>query len=125
MREYYDGLDADGYPVNDGAWRKPYVRGDESDVGEFNPVSIGQGLLTMVERAGRFREIGANCDSPIEEEIGAAVLMKFEHAGQPLRLCLVQDLKEPVDGLLLVPQFAWGYYRSDWAILNPSAPVPF
>lgn len=119
MRRYDDGLDADGYALDEGPWRKPYVSGDESDLGDFNPVSIGQGIAAMVERAGRFREIGSNCDSPIEEELGAAILLCFERGGYPLKLCLVADLKAAEDGLLLVPQYAWGYYRSDWAVLNP------
>lgn len=116
---YGDGLDADGYPVRDDQWRKPFIRGDESDIGDFKPVSIGEGVVSLVERASRFREIGGNCDSPIEEELGAAIMLRFERGGRPLKLCLVADLKEPYDGLLFVPQFAWGYYRSDWAILNP------
>ena len=118
-KRYEDGLDADGYPVSE-PWCKPFIRGDESDLGDFKPVSIGESIVALAERAGRFREIGGNCDSPIEEELGAAIMLSFERGGHPLKLCLVADLKESRDGLLLVPQFAWGVYRSDWAIINPA-----
>lgn len=115
---YEDGLDADGYPIAPEPWRKPYIRGDESEAGDFKPASIGDSVLSLIERLGHAREIGGNCDSPIEEILGAAIMLRFEREGRPLKLCLVADLQEPFDGLLLVPQFAWGYYRSDWAIIH-------
>jgi very-short-patch-repair endonuclease len=46
-------------------------------------------------------------------------MMFFERARLPLKLCKMIDLRDAPDALLLVPQFAWSYYRSDWAILNP------
>ncbi|MEZ0064017.1 hypothetical protein ABIF26_009579 [Bradyrhizobium elkanii] len=116
---YEDGLDADGYPIAPEPWRKPYIRGDESEAGDFKPASIGDSVLSLIERLGHAREIGGNCDSPIEEILGAAILMQFDRAGQPLKLCKMIDIKNAPDELVLVPQFAWGYYRSDWAILNP------
>jgi hypothetical protein len=119
MRQYDDGLDADGYPLDDGAWRKPFIHGDESEAGDFKPVHIGEAIARLIDRASRCREVGGNCDSPIEEALGAAILLCFEHSGHPLKLCKVIDLKASPDELVLVPQFAWSFYRSDWAILNP------
>lgn len=112
-----DGLDADGYPISE-PWRKPYVHGDESDAGNFCPVSIGDALAPLLARIERFREIGDSTDSPIEDMMGAALLLFFERAGHPLKLCKNIDLKIPPQGLLLVPQFKWSFYRSDWAIYN-------
>lgn len=116
--EYGDGLDADGYPLNyEERWR--FTRGSEKEVGDFVPVQIGAAALTALERAKQMFSIGGNCDSPIEYDLGAAVLMFFERSGHPLKLCLQINPESAPDELLLVPQFAWSYYRSDWAILNP------
>jgi len=117
--KYDDGLDDDGYPLPANPWRKPFIYGDESEAGDVEPLSIGVGLASLLDRISRYREIGGNCESPIEEALGAAILLCFERGGEPLKLCLVADLKQPPAGLLLVPQFAWSFYRSDWAILDP------
>lgn len=46
-------------------------------------------------------------------------MLFFERARMPLKLCKMINLRDTPDALLLIPQFAWSYYRSDWAILNP------
>lgn len=116
--EFEDGLDADGYPIaSTESWR--FVHGSEKEAGDFMPVQIGAATLTALERARHMFSIGGNCDSPIEYQLGTAVLMFFERAGRPLKLCIQIDPQNRPDELVLVPQFGWSYYRSDWAILNP------
>jgi very-short-patch-repair endonuclease len=117
--KYDDGLDADGFPVNDGPWRKPFVHGDESEAGDWQPLTLVNAAADALERINHLLNLSGNTDSPIETNIGAAVLMFFERAGLSLKLCKMVDIRNAPDALLLVPQFAWGYYRSDWAILNP------
>jgi len=115
---YEDGLDEYGYPIP----VEPcfvYKRGSEEDAGDFRPISIADAAASLLARLHAVMEIGGNCESPIELQIGAAILMFFERAGHDLKLCKMIDRNEPADGLVLVPQFAWSYYRSDWAILNP------
>lgn len=115
---FYDGCDEDGYPIPDG--RKPYVRGSEADAGDFEPVQLVHATVAAIDRIRTIMDIGGNCDSPIEAQIGAAVLMFFERAGQPLEICKTIKLGRAPDRLVLVPQFAWSFYRSDWAIVNPA-----
>ena len=116
---YDDGLDDDGYPVEQGAALR-YRHGSEENIGDFKPVQLVHVTVTAIDRIRAMMDIGGNCDSPIEVQIGAAVLMFFERAGQPLKLCKTIDLRRAPDQLVLVPQFAWSFYRSDWAILNPA-----
>jgi very-short-patch-repair endonuclease len=119
LPRYDDGLDADGYPLPAEPWRKPYIHGDESEAGDFKPVSIGEISIGLMERLQHFVQLSGSTDSPIETHVGAAVLMLFARAGKPLKLCQMIDVRKAADELLLVPQFAWSHYRSDWAILNP------
>lgn len=114
---YYDGLDADGNPVNE-PWRQPYVHGSEADVGDFKPVTFGGALVKAVERAAASVLASGSADSPIETILGAAVLLCFRAAGKPLLLCLPAEVEKAKGGLLFVPQFRWSIYRSDWAIYN-------
>jgi len=116
---YDDGLDADGYPIVEETSLR-YRRGCEKDAGDFKPLKLAHVTATAIERISAMLEIGGNCDSPIEAQIGAAILMFFERAGCPLKLCKMIDVRNAPDELLLVPQFAWSFYRSDWAILNPT-----
>ena len=114
-----DDLDADGHPLEpDPGWR--FTRGCEKDAGDWRPVSLGEAFVTAINRISHTVELSPNCDSPIETQIGAAVLMFFERARIRLRICKMVDLRKMPDGLLLVPQFAWSHYRSDWAILTAS-----
>lgn len=117
--KYDDGLDADGYPVDGGGWRKPFVHGSEADAGNFKPVKLVDATALAIERVQHFVGLSASTDSPIETQVGAAVLMFFDRAGLRLKLAKMIDVQQTPDELLLVPQFAWSYYRSDWAILNP------
>jgi very-short-patch-repair endonuclease len=100
--------------------RKPFVHGSEEDIGDFRPIKLVEAVESVIDRIRSMMEIGGNCDSPIEVQMGAAILTFFERAGHPLRLCKMLDLKNLPNELVLVPQFAWSYYRSDWAILNPT-----
>lgn len=115
--QYDDGLDADGYSIDPPAPR--YVRGSEADAGDFRPLRIVDATAMAIDRIRRVCEIGGNCDSPIEVQIGAAILLFFERASKPLLLGNTIDVEAPPDTLVLVPQFAWSFYRSDWAIFNP------
>jgi hypothetical protein len=100
--------------------RKPYVHGSEEDAGDFKPIKLIQAVESAIDRIRSMMDIGGNCDSPIEVQMGAAILTFFDRSGHPLRLCKTLDLKSLPNELVLVPQFAWNYYRSDWAILNPT-----
>lgn len=93
----------------------PY-RGSEEIVGKGGFIRIGEVLGPIMETAANFRKIGKSCDSPIEEELGACVLTYFASKGHPLKLNLEVDLR--CGELILVPQFKWSFYRSDWAILR-------
>jgi hypothetical protein len=117
---YDDGLDADGYPV-ECSGRLFYARGSEEEAGPETMKPIGDVTALAIARIRRFQEIGGNCDSPIEYEMGAAILVYFERTGHKLSLCQTVDLESALAGdeLFLVPQFAWSYYRSDWAIYSP------
>ncbi len=119
VQRYYDGLDADGYPINE-PYRKPYIHGSEADAGEFKVVSFGEALYGALERASASSQIGNSAESPIELQLGAALVLFFRNAGKPLKLCLEVERGNKLDDLLLVPQFKWSFYRSDWAIVNPS-----
>lgn len=114
-----DGLDEDGKPLN---FRDkiPYVRGSEAAIGKVKPVSLGAALDKAVGRVAAAMRIGDSAESPIEVQIGAAISEFFRRADHPLKLCLTLDPSNLADELVLVPQFSWSYYRSDWAILNPS-----
>jgi very-short-patch-repair endonuclease len=116
--QYEDGLDADGYaPANvSPAWR--FVYGSEADAGDFEPVKLVDAALSAVERIRLMCNVSPDCDSPIEVQLGAAIMLFFERAGAPLLLCKEFRLDRAPYGLLLVPQFGWSHYRSDWAILT-------
>lgn len=115
--EYDDGLDADGYPIDASpAWR--FIHGSETDAGDFNPVSIGDATKSVIDRVRLIMNVSPDCDSPIEAWLGAAIVTFFERAGARLQLCKSFDIRSAPEGLLLVPQFAWSVYRSDWAILS-------
>lgn len=58
-------------------------------------------------------------DSPIEQQLGAAILLLFEKNGKALKLCVDLEAEQFPQSLLFVPQFRWSIYRSDWAIYNP------
>lgn len=118
-REYDDGLDADGYAIKE-PWRKPYVHGCEKDAGGVELKALAEVTALAIDRINHCQNISPTSDSPIETIIGAAILMFFDRANLPLKLCKMMDLGNPPSGLLLVPQFAWSYYRSDWAIMNAS-----
>lgn len=117
--KYDDGLDDDGYPISSGSAGLRFVRGSEVHAGDGGFAPIGDAFGAAVRRIQRFVEIGGNCDSPIEYDIGAAILVFFERCGAPLKLGKMVDLQNEVDDLLFVPQFKWSFYRSDWAIYNP------
>lgn len=113
--EYDDGLDADGYPSGE-PWRQPYKPGDESDAGDFRASHVSAFFPMVLERAGHFAIIGDITDSPIEDMLGAALLMRAKALRIDLRVS--KDRNRPSgDGAFLVPQFRWGIYRSDWAIV--------
>lgn len=112
MPRYDDGLDDDGYPL-----QPPYVQGSEEIIGEFNPVMLGGAFASVVERARIAMEASRTADSPIETILGSAIVLCFQNNGRPL--ALASEPSPEAKGLLLVPQFKWGIYRSDWAIYNP------
>jgi very-short-patch-repair endonuclease len=96
------------------------VHGSEIEAGDFKPLRLVDATARAIERISHACDIGGNCDSPIEVQIGAAIIVFFERAGRPLKLCKTLDTRTAQDELVLVPQYAWSYYRSDWAILNPA-----
>lgn len=112
MPRYDDGLDDDGYPLP-----RPYVQGSEEIIGEFKPIALGNAFAGVVERARVAMETSRTADSPIETILGAAIVLCFQNAGKPLQLA--SEPSPEAKGLLLVPQFKWAIYRSDWAIYNP------
>lgn len=93
----------------------PYI-GREEIIGKGGFVHISAALGLVMETAANFRKIGDSCDSPIEEDLGAHILTCFSGKGHPLKLALEVDLRS--GDLVLVPQFKWSFYRSDWAILK-------
>lgn len=111
--KYDDGLDEDGFAVS-----KPFIHGDESDAGDFKPLTLHEATLCAIDRINLFLEISPSCESPIENMLGAAILTVFERHGAQLTLCKSDRIDNAPDGLLLVPQFRWGYYRSDWALVQ-------
>jgi hypothetical protein len=113
-----DGLDDDGFPIPPSVSGR-FVHGDESDCGDGGFVRLGDATAPAVERIHRIVRLSANTDSPIESQLGAAISLFFEKAGLPLKIATMLDVENVPDELLLVPQFKWSYYRSDWAILNP------
>lgn len=115
--DYDDGLDADGIPLEDGSWRQPFRRGDESCHGDAAPEAISAFFPRMLERAENFAKIGDATDSPIEDMLGAALLMASRSIGFDLKLCKGRPAPD-LGGYVLVPQARWGIYRSDWAIIS-------
>lgn len=114
--DYDDGLDADGYPVSN-PWRKQYVYGDESDHGDVGPEQVSAFLPRVMDRAESFAKFGDVTDSPIEDMLGAALLMAARYAKVNLKLCRGRA-PDGWDGFALIPQCRWGIYRSDWAIIS-------
>jgi very-short-patch-repair endonuclease len=115
-RDYDDGLDADGFPLEVPA-RQPYRPGDERDAGDIAPAPVGTFVQAVIDRAECFSRISDVTDSPIENLLGAAIILQFRAAGIGLKLC--KDVNEPRSpGYRLVPQARWGIYRSDWALVN-------
>jgi hypothetical protein len=114
---YEDGLDADGYAIT-GPTVGRFIHGSEADCGDFRPVTIGEAATSALDRVRLILNLSPATDSPIEAQLGACIIMFFERAGVPLHLCKAIDVRNAPDGLLLVPQFAWSIYRSDWAILS-------
>jgi very-short-patch-repair endonuclease len=49
--------------------------------------------------------------------LGASIVLCFQRNGKPLLLS--SDTSTDTMRLLLIPQFKWSIYRSDWAIYNP------
>lgn len=115
-RAYDDGLDADGYAISE-PWRKPFIHGDESDAGNVRFLTLCEATLSAIDRINLFLEVSPSCESPIENQLGAAILTVFERHGVNLPLVNSDRIEGAPDGLLLVPQFRWGYYRSDWALV--------
>lgn len=124
--KYDDGLDADGYAIGtadpDGGvaahpgWR--FIHGSEEDAGDFRPLQLGAALMSVIERLRLMFNVSPSCESPIEVQLGAATITFFERAGVRLQLCKSFSYDNAPIGLLFVPQFRWGRYRSDWAILD-------
>lgn len=117
MPEYYDGLDADGYPIVH-VPRLRYVHGSESEaIGAEPPTQLGGIFLGVAERAYAAMKANEKADSPIESILGAAIMLYFQRGGKAL--ALASEPTPTAAGLLLIPQFKWLIYRSDWAIYNP------
>lgn len=117
MPEYYDGLDPDGYPIVHEP-RLRYRHGSEAEsVGAAPPKHIGGLFLGVAERAYAAMKANEKADSPIESILGAAIMLCFQKGGKPLALS--HEPSSAASGLLLIPQFKWLIYRSDWAIYNP------
>jgi len=96
--------------------RGPYVYGDESDCGDVELKPIGPMFQNSLERANlvlKFRQV---TDSPIEDLLGAAILMQAERADLDLKMRLDGDNSK--SEFTLVPQFRWEIYRSDLAIIG-------
>lgn len=95
-------------------------RGSEEVEGVFHPQSMLEATIPVIETLHNQAVVSGNCDSPIEEMLGAFILTVFREEGAPLKLCRVADLRTIGSSLVLVPQYAWHFYRSDWAILRPA-----
>jgi hypothetical protein len=93
------------------------VQGSEEIIGEFKPIALGGAFASVVERARIAMETSRTADSPIETILGAAIVLCFQNHGKPL--ILASEPSPEGKSLLLVPQFKWAIYRSDWAIYNP------
>jgi len=117
MAEYNDGLDADGYPIVH-VPRLRYVHGSEAEAVGAEPAKhLGGLFFGVAERAHAAMKANETADSPIESILGAAIMLCFRRSGKPIALA-----SEPAPTsarLLLIPQFKWLVYRSDWAIYNP------
>lgn len=115
---YDEGIDRDGFAVQ---VRRSYV-GREEIIGEFKPVSIGDAAGLIAERGRVFRDavarFGGLCESPIEEQMGVALLDVFRTAGYELQIWTPDRIEScPSDAVVLVPQFKWGgFFRSDFAL---------
>lgn len=107
--EYGDEIDS---------YRKPYVRGSEADIGEYKPTNLGPALAAFLDRARNSVVASEKADSPIETILGAAILTCFKRNGKEISLC-AQSALDKAERLVLVPQYRWGIYRSDWALYNP------
>jgi len=117
MSQYYDGLDDDGYPIVH-KHQLRYVHGSEAEsVGSEPPKRLGSLFLGVAERAFAAMRANEKADSPIESILGAAIMLCFEKGGKAL--ALASEPKPTSARLLLIPQFKWLIYRSDWAIYNP------
>jgi hypothetical protein len=117
MPKYNDGLDDDGYPIVHVPQLR-YVHGSESDaVGAEPPKCVGGMFLGVAERAYAAMKANETADSPIESILGAAIMLCFKNGGKPL--ALAPEPSPTAARLLLIPQFKWLVYRSDWAIYNP------
>lgn len=114
---YNDRFDDEPEEVSTGL---RYVHGCEEAAGDGGFKPLMQAMPAVVETLGNLHIVGGNCDSPIEEQLGAFMLTVFREGGLDLKLCKDTEIGKIGNALILVPQYRWHHYRSDWAILRPA-----
>lgn len=122
-RQYYEEA---GEIVDDGApldIDRPLPATEKEMIGDWQPTRFSRALISALDTAAHAYVLAPDTESPIETALGAAIMTVFHERANDLTLTKMDDLSAAAPGtLVLVPQFAWKYYRSDWAILRAGSP---
>ena len=92
-----------------------YHRGCEEGAIGWQPTSIFDATQTAADRICHAFCLEPDCDSPIEVILGAAILTVFNRNNRPIRICHQNEIGNR-NCTVLVPQFLWSFYASDFAI---------
>src|SRR5882724_5404558 len=84
---------------------------------DFEFKSIGQAAIEVISNTLEILKVSDSCDSPIEQDLGRAIIARFNRDKLALKVTLpITDY--PTPEIYLVSQFRWNIYRSDWAIIK-------
>ena len=93
-----------------------YHRGCEEGAIGWHSGSISDATQVAIRRIRYAISVKSDCDSPIEVILGAAILTFFDRNQKPIALCRKEDIGRNHGCSLLIPQFRWSFYASDFAI---------
>jgi len=95
---------------------------DEQVDETFAPVKIGSACLEVCKVAEVYRQWARHfdglCESPIEEQFAVAMAQVIVEHRFTVSVSPNGEIEEAETDFLLIPQFKWGFYRSDFALVD-------
>lgn len=95
---------------------------DEQVDDTFAPVKIGEASNLVIQRATQQRALFILFDglveSPIEEQFGFALAHVIVEYGYTVAVLGNGCVEEVDTDFFIIPQFKWGFYRSDFALVD-------